>query len=777
LQVLALFAVMDTTIELRGSPLVEDTCETLIQRFQKSVADFPDELAVVCTHQSCDIYNLCETRLGEDERTNNANYLRLTYRSLDTGVKFFVKGLEALGAAVGSPLFVICPNQVEYVVTTLSAYQIGLVHVPLNPSNLSNVTEVKHMFQTVLDELHPTNAIIVAQNPKVAGDIDHINLQVGLMKVIVEGHLEGWESFKDVLELGRSTKEEHVKTSDHLDSEEFSVFFTSGTTSLPKGCLVKTARMMDVLEGALSISHTGPGKSIAVSLPNNHGFGHICLMLPLLRGACIVLAGPTFSSTAIIEAISQERCTHLPIVPSMAHAILRDESLHQRRIDSLEVLLFAGAPLPRDLLLQCRDVLRAGQVENFYGMTEGVFCCTGPVRELEQIVNDRYVAIGRPVRGSRIRICAPGELCAVQNGTVGEVHFAGDSMIHQYMGLKSNDIYYDDGRFWFKTGDQGFVDPDRRLFLVGRYKDLIIRGGENISPASIEAVMSSHHKLSTLEPQVVAGLDPIAGELPVAIVREGLDYSLIQELQSTVRSKLGAIYVPNTIISLRELGLNDYPRTMAGKVQKYKLKALVRKYCESRAQTSLKTRESRELADAVVEIWARVLGLLPSQIDICSPVLNVADSILLIKARDRIRKKTGRSIPLQQWNSAFTIADQITLLEQASSDEKKGSAEDTENRRLGPPPAEEIVHLRGDPDELEATKAAVERTIAKYKLTWDDVEDIFPATDLIYALSKSRVVNSWNVYASIVSKSASARVRHPSIMKVNLIVYSYSRSK
>jgi acyl-CoA synthetase (AMP-forming)/AMP-acid ligase II len=253
----------------------------------------------------------------------------------------------------------------------------------------------------------------------------------------------------------------------------------------------------------------------------------------------------------MMAALRREKCSHTMLVPVMIHALLGVKATQGQKLEHLKSVMFGGALLNPAVLKTCIDGLGAKMVENAYGLTEGVVVTTGAQSTPMSMVKGDDVSIGWVIPGTALKACAPGEKLPVPRGTAGEFHWHSPNLEEGYIGKQSDDFYYDDqGRLWFITGDQGVIDPDGRIFIVGRYKDMIIRAGENISPAAIEFVLASSPKLATLQTQVVAAPDSIAGEVPVAIVQGTVDSGIVKDIQDAIISKMGIIYVPDEVLTL-----------------------------------------------------------------------------------------------------------------------------------------------------------------------------------------------------------------------------------
>lgn len=262
--------------------------------------------------------------------------------------------------------------------------------------------------------------------------------------------------------------------------------------------------------------------------------------------------GSTFVPTVMMDALFREQCTHTILVPTMLHALIGIKAAQGQRLSNLKHVMFGGALLTPAVLTSCVEELGADAVENAYGMTEGAIIATGKQTNPMAIVKGDDVAVGFVVSGTGLKCCLPNENTPVPRGTPGELHFHSESLGYgDYIGMQSDDFYNDaQGRRWFKTGDQAVIDHDGRVFIVGRYKDMIIRGGENISPAAVESAIGLMPQMKGVLVQVVAAPDDIAGEVPVAVVQSEVTSELARGIQDAVIKAMGTIYVPDEVISL-----------------------------------------------------------------------------------------------------------------------------------------------------------------------------------------------------------------------------------
>lgn len=282
--------------------------------------------------------------------------------------------------------------------------------------------------------------------------------------------------------------------------------------------------------------------------------------------------------------------------------------------------------------------------------------------------------------------------------------------------------------------------------------DRIIRGGENISPSAIESIMGRNPTLNALVPQVVGVRDEIAGEVPVCVIKGSATPEIRELIQSEIVQHMGTLYVPEDVIPIKELGLEDYPRTTSGKIQKAKLAALVKKHL-SRSEEALDstTGNDANLTEELRLIWAKAVGLEPSRIRLDAPIGEFADSITVMRVRDRIKRTTGKALSLSAMAEAGTIENQIKLLQSMGAGRANGTQEVQVKRptRQGTPEVEDMAHLIEDPELLGPTKDVVIETISKLGLGWEDVEDVIPAYDFGTIMSQTKLYDSWNFNFSI----------------------------
>jgi acyl-CoA synthetase (AMP-forming)/AMP-acid ligase II/pimeloyl-ACP methyl ester carboxylesterase/acyl carrier protein len=650
--------------ELHG-PLLPDCEKALHEVFYQNVMKYPDVVALVSTQQASTLYGIQTPLVASAE--HEKDYLRWTYQDLNCAIQRFVIGLRSRGLKKGDLLVILMPNTAEYVIATWAAYCIGCAYVPINPKGLSNAREMRHMLQTAKKGCQSDFMAIIAGTSDMCTRIEELTSEFPGIRILVEGDVDGWIMFKELMQNPAAELQQSLRRDCHPEPSDRTIFFTSGTTSLPKGCIMPSAYgFAAALWWRQSSVPMMPGDRVLFTLPNNHGFGWLCIMCPFLNAATVVLPGPRFIAEYVIKAIQAERVNHAGLVPTMVHA-LGNTSLVTEKLSSLRRIVMGGSPPTEEVIRICLDILGASGVENLYGMTEGILVSSGVVSQISDLIKDGDVSIGTPLPGMSVRIYVKGSKMLARAGESGEMHFSGPSLINGYIGGADGNFYHEaDGCPWFCTGDKAFVGSDNRLYLIGRYKDTIIRGGENIEPSAIEAVLGQIPGISVFNPQIVRAPDNVAGEVPIVVLNQEVDDYTANKLKDTVLSQMGDLYVPADVISIQTLGQEEYPKTMAGKVQKTKLEDLVRRYWE---RQHIRRDYSIDGPIAGPQVMESLCIAIEKEkrisINFSLRMIELGiDSILSIAILKRVQVETGVSLPSSLF---FTQATVGAIYQQISS--------------------------------------------------------------------------------------------------------------
>lgn len=264
----------------------------------------------------------------------------------------------------------------------------------------------------------------------------------------------------------------------------------------------------------------------------------------------------------------------------------------------------------------------------------------------------------------------------------------------------------------------------------------------------MEGIIGKNPTLYALVPQIVGAPDEIAGEVPVCVVKGKVTPEIREMVQSEIVHHMGTLYVPEDVISIEDLGLEDFPRTNSGKIQKTKLAAKVKHYLAqaAKAEEGLTNGQDASLTEEIRTIWAKAVGLDPSRIRLDAPIREFADSITVMRVRDRIKRTTGKALALADMTGAGTIEQQIKTLQEMGAGQANGDQAVQVKRpsRQGPPGMEDMAHLVESPEVFEPTKELVSKTLSNYGLDWEDVEDVVPAYDFGAVMSQTKLYSSWN---------------------------------
>jgi acyl-CoA synthetase (AMP-forming)/AMP-acid ligase II len=706
--------------------------------FQESVARWPDNIALVCAHQAANLYDIPSVPTPSLQGVEGSQieerrpYLRWTFQSLESGVDRLKVGLRSLGVRPGMAVVTFMPNCAEYVLTWWATRRMGLVMAPVNPRGLSNREEVAHMLATIMEGTGGQPPILIAFEQEIF-ESEPLKSVHSFAKIVVST-------------VGRQPQSEGVLFGDLMSTREIDgnadgcqqderptddeILFTSGSTSRPKGIKIEhpilSLGMRDFAE--TPGCETQPGDLWLALTPNNHGMGRGTLTSSMCFGAGTVYPSFYFNVEDAADALLRERCTHAALVPTFIR-LLADAvgpRLRKTAPDSclLKTIFLSGAPPTAADMQECVDILGIQSISSVYGMTEGAEANTPAYNDWTKLLNDEgMISVGTPrSRGAAIKICAPDatgpDRPPLPSGMPGEIHYTGIERLPLraiYMEKPDTDDFcYTDGQGWrwFVTGDRGVIRDGKQLYIIGRSKDMIVRGGENIAPAAIESCLARNPTLAHLSIQIVGAPDAIAGEVPVAVVATSAEElkRVAKEIHQTVVKEMGPIFMPSEIIPLEALGLTDWPRTLTGKIRKAEVTELVNKLLQdgeySESSGTATPGRDEQLASKVLDIWARSVGLEETSLSIDQPISEFADSLTIARVIRRLRRTVPGcgSISAQDIARTGTIKAQIDLIVSLAS--VPGNAHNGELgangpatrvsavERFGPPGVEEMVSFQ-----------------------------------------------------------------------------------
>ncbi|MBA2347868.1 MAG: AMP-binding protein [Solirubrobacterales bacterium] len=485
--------------------------------------------------------------------------LRLTYAELDAAVDRLATALLARGIEAGDRVGVWAPNCLEWMLVQYATARIGAILVNVNPAyrthELAYALEqsgVRLLFSAPDFKTSDYRAMV----EEVRGDLP------GLEDVTFFGD-RGWQ------ELAVTPPEPDALTEREagLDRDDpINIQYTSGTTGFPKGA---TLTHHNILNNGFSVGELcgyTEADRVCVPVPFYHCFGMVMGNLGALsHGACVVIPAPGFDPTATLRAVAAERCTSLYGVPTMFIAMLADEGFEEHDLTSLRTGIMAGSPCPSETMREVVERMHMAEVSIAYGMTE-----TSPVStqtRADDPLERRVSTIGRVGPHLEVKVIDPETGRTVERGRTGELCTRGYSVMLGYWEQPEKTAEEIDAAGWMHTGDLATMDDEGYFSIVGRSKDMIIRGGENVYPREVEEFLHTHPDVA--DAQVVGVPDAKYGEELCAWlqVRAGAQELDAAAVRAFCEGRLAHYKIPRYVLCVSE-----YPMTVTGKVRKNEMR-------------------------------------------------------------------------------------------------------------------------------------------------------------------------------------------------------------
>jgi len=472
---------------------------------------------------------------------------RFTYRQLSAEVERLARGLIARGVDKGDRVGIWSPNCYEWVLVQYATARIGAVLVTINPAyrthELAYVLEQSGVALLIAAPSFKTSDY-VAMTRTAAPDVDAVFFDsTEWASLLVDG----------------APLPDRALTPD----EPINIQYTSGTTGFPKGATLSHRNILGngFLVGELC-GYTEADR-VCVPVPFYHCFGMVMGNLgSLSHGACVVIPAPAFDPAATLQAVAQERCTSLYGVPTMFIAELGCPDFPSYDLTSLRTGIMAGSPCPVEVMKQVQAFMP--EVTICYGMTE-----TSPVStqtRADDSLDRRVSTVGRVHPHVTVKVVDPATGEVVPRGSTGELCTAGYGVMLGYWNDPGKTAQAIDAEGFMHTGDLAVMDAEGYLSIVGRSKDMVIRGGENIYPREVEEFLFTHPEV--VDVQVIGVPDSRYGEELCAWVRrtEGSEITA-EQLRAWCQGKLARYKVPRYVRFCEE-----FPMTVTGKVQKFKMR-------------------------------------------------------------------------------------------------------------------------------------------------------------------------------------------------------------
>ena len=527
---------------------------TIGEMFDEIVARYPDQEALVVRHQG----------------------LRYTYCQLQAEVDRCARGLMALGLQQGERIGIWSPNRAEWTITQFATSKIGAILVNINPSY--RVHELEYALQQ-----SGCAMLVLAPHFRTSNYTQMLHTLVPELRDSRPGQLKAgkFADLRAVIRLGDEpaagiytwgdvlSSAAHVSDAalaEHQGQQQFddpiNIQYTSGTTGYPKGA---TLSHHGILNNAYSVAHLlrlTPQDRLVIPVPLYHCFGMVMGNLACMtHGATMIYPSEGFDAQTVLETVQEERATALYGVPTMFIAELEHPDFARYDLSSLRTGIMAGSPCPIEVMKKVNTVMHMHEVEICYGMTE-----VSPVStqtHADAPFDKRVSTVGQVHPHLEIKLIDPttGQIAPI--GTPGELCSRGYSVMLGYWNNEEATRKAIDTARWMHSGDLAVMDEEGYIKIVGRIKDMIIRGGENVYPREIEEFLYTHPKISDV--QVIGVPDAKYGEEIMAWVRlrDG-ETTSPEELRDYCRDNIAHYKIPRYIKFVEA-----FPTTVTGKVQKF----------------------------------------------------------------------------------------------------------------------------------------------------------------------------------------------------------------
>jgi len=513
--------------------------ETIDENLRKTVAKFPNNDALISVHQ----------------------HYRATYTEFYEQVTAVAKGLIALGVKSGDRVGIWSPNCYEWTLLQYATAKIGAIMVNINPAY--RTSELIYVInQSGLSYIFSAIQFKTSHYKKMIEDAREFTDT--LRKEVYWG--ESWEYF---LAQGKKVSDEKLQAYEakvQFD-DPVNIQYTSGTTGNPKGV---TLTHHNILNNAYFIgvrmNYTDKDR-VCIPVPFYHCFGMVIGNLCCTaHGATMVIPNDSFDATKTLETVERERCTSLYGVPTMFISELYTLDRHPYDLSSLRTGVMAGALCPPEIMKRVKEQMNMHEITICYGMTE-----TSPVSTQTRIgvpFEKQIHSVGTIQDHLEIKIINPETKAIVPRGESGELCTRGYSVMLKYWNSPQATAQVIDEQRWMHSGDLAMMDEDGYIHISGRIKDLIIRGGENISPKEIEDFLYTYE--GVMDAQVIGVPSKKFGEEVMAWIKPNEGVTLTEEeLRNFCKDRIAHYKVPRYWKFV-----NEFPMTISGKIRKVEMREI-----------------------------------------------------------------------------------------------------------------------------------------------------------------------------------------------------------
>jgi fatty-acyl-CoA synthase len=511
--------------------------ETIFQNLRRTASRFGECEALVAAHQ--------------DRRSS--------YRELVDECEVVARGLMARGVKKGDRVGIWSPNRYEWVVVQYATAAMGAILVNFNPAYRTSELEY------ALNQSEVSFLILAAafRQADYKGMLAEVKGRCPALReaVVIE---EGWDALKRDAAMVSEARLHEVEASLQFD-DPINIQYTSGTTGFPKGA---TLTHHNILNNGFFIGETlkySERDRVCIPVPFYHCFGMVLGNLACTtHGATMVVPAEAFDPVITMDTVQKERCTSLYGVPTMFIAELEHPRFKEFDFSTLRTGIMAGSPCPVEVMKKVQTVMHIPEMTIAYGMTE-----TSPVSTqcaTDDPLEKRVATVGRVHPHVEIKIVDPESCAVVPRGTTGEMCSRGYMVMLGYWNNEEATRQAIDAARWMHTGDLATMDEEGYVNIVGRIKDMIIRGGENIYPREVEEFLHRHPDVADV--QVIGIPSEKYGEEVMAWVtrRDGAT-ATGEELAAWCKGKIATYKIPR-----HWKFVDSFPMTVTGKVQKFKMR-------------------------------------------------------------------------------------------------------------------------------------------------------------------------------------------------------------
>lgn len=471
--------------------------------FSQTCTDYPEREAVISLWQLDSPESGSSRQSNESERTTSP--LRWTYSALKTKAEQLAEYLTGRGCRQGMRIAATLWNSAEWALFFWASAKLRITFVPLDPT--TNVEETK----SILSSLKPQ--IIVVQDEKTAITFDgsYIDTESCVIRMQCSRQdVNGWIRLCDVMLSNGARKtmppvcatrgKHNIGINGNTSKSVGLVVLTSGTTGNPKYCQHTDRNLLSQScdfdpEPDPSVIHRW-----LVHTPTFHIFAINNALRAWRTAGVVVFPSKSFNIDSTLDALVREGCSIMSANPTLVRALISHPSFPKKDHLKLHLVTLGGTEIDPETFRLCRESLGVDHAIQVYGMSE-----CGPLitwkRSDSLLARGHRSGVGKILPGGAARVCQPGGHKTLCRTEVGELHISGPSVIEGYLSSADNHVFYKDGNeTWLATGDQASIDEQGIVHILGRYKDMIIRGGENISPARIESKLDELSGLQVNKP-------------------------------------------------------------------------------------------------------------------------------------------------------------------------------------------------------------------------------------------------------------------------------------